>query len=98
MTEPSYVNGVEVINSGGLTLYVANQGVMMKVRFGGRPYPPEARSDPEPVAENCHRPSLITPWGIEGIKPACSSARDRSRSLESQNRQSICSNHSMVEN
>jgi hypothetical protein len=40
----------------------------MKVHFGGKPYPPEAGSDSAPVAENGHRPSLITPWRIEGIE------------------------------
>jgi hypothetical protein len=33
--------------------------------------------DPEPDAENGHRPSLLTPWRIGGIKPACSRSATR---------------------
>jgi hypothetical protein len=39
----------------------------VELRFGGRPFPPEAGSDFEPERQIGRRPSLVTPWRIEGL-------------------------------
>src|SRR6201989_2819973 len=46
-----------------------------------RPYPPEAGSDPEPVANTCRRPSLITPWRSGGLRACMFKVGEKSMSI-----------------
>ena len=39
----------------------------MVSRFGGEAVPTRGRSDPEPEQKIGRRPSLATPWRIEGL-------------------------------